>query len=93
MHMHPQVNNSGALIRNPYAWTKLANLLILESPAGVGYSYCTDTGGHPTTNCSNTDIKTAIAARTAVADFFATKFPTLAKNPFVITGESCASVV
>ena len=23
-----------------YAWTTVANLLIIESPAGVGYSYC-----------------------------------------------------
>jgi serine carboxypeptidase-like clade 1 len=85
------VNNSGALIRNPYAWTKIANLLILENPAGVGYSYCTN-NGQPSTNCSNTDIKTAAAARSAVAHFFGSKFPSLAKNDFVITGESYAGV-
>jgi carboxypeptidase C (cathepsin A) len=74
-----------------YAWTKVANLLILESPAGVGYSYC-GAGDTPTTNCSNTDITTAANARSAVANFFKEKFPSLSKNDFAITGESYAGV-
>jgi carboxypeptidase C (cathepsin A) len=69
----------------------VANLLILESPAGVGYSYC-GAGDTPTTNCSNTDITTAANARSAVANFFKEKFPSLAKNDFAITGESYAGV-
>ena len=69
----------------------MANLLILESPAGVGYSYC-GAGDTPTTNCSNTDITTAANARSAVANFFKEKFPSLSKNDFAITGESYAGV-
>lgn len=31
------------LTENKYSWHKLSNLLFLESPAGVGYSYNLDT--------------------------------------------------
>ena len=74
---------------NPYAWTKQANLLILESPGGVGFSYCAamlEKG-----NCHNTDISTAAAARAAIQDFYV-KFPELLGSPFYITGESYAGV-
>ena len=84
------INSTGGLMKNPYAWTKLANLLILESPAGVGYSYCAASmsGG----SCTNTDKSTAKDARGALEFFFSTKFPEYAKNPFYITGESYAGV-
>lgn len=84
------MNATGGLMQNPYAWTKQANLLILESPAGVGYSYCAamETGG----SCHNTDVTTAKAARAALQDFFANKFPELRSLPFFITGESYAGV-
>lgn len=84
------INASGGLMRNPFAWTKQANLLILESPGGVGYSYCQamTCGG----SCNNTDVSTARAARAAIQDFFATKFPELQRNSFYITGESYAGV-
>lgn len=84
------INATGGLMKNPYAWTKLANLVVLESPTGVGYSYCSTqiNGGV----CKNTDKLTAAAARAAMVDLFTTKFPELAKNPFFVTGESYAGV-
>jgi len=84
------IDRTGGLMRNPYAWTKQAHLLILESPGGVGYSYCAamQQGG----SCNNTDITTARAARAALQDFFQTKFPELRANDFYITGESYAGV-
>ena len=62
---------------------------MIESPAGVGYSYCAASlsGG----NCSNTDKSTARANRAAVQAFFG-KFPELAGLDFYITGESYAGV-
>ena len=56
------------LTENKYSWHKLANLLFLESPAGVGYSYNLDT------NYVYNDANTAHDALNAVVDFFSNKF-------------------
>lgn len=84
------LNATGGLFANPYAWTQRAHLLILESPAGVGYSYCAAQlrGG----SCSNTDKSTARAARAAVVDFYGRLFPELRKTDLWLTGESYAGV-
>ena len=83
------IDNGGKLMENPYAWTTVANLLIVESPAGVGYSYCDAmlTGG----SCKNDDISTAKALHAGLLDFFR-KFPALTASKFFITGESYAGV-
>lgn len=84
------IDKDGNLMDNPWSWTKLVNLFVLESPAGVGYSYCAamETGGA----CHNDDFSTAKAAYAALQDLFTTKFPELRSNPFYITGESYAGV-
>ena len=84
------IDRAGGLVENPWAWTKLANLVALESPAGVGYSYCEamKRGGA----CANTDITTAKAAHAALVDLLSVKFPELRANAFFITGESYAGV-
>ena len=78
------------MVRNPYAWTKLANLVAVESPVGVGYSYCDEMlhGGA----CANDDVRTAETLHAAMQDFVANKFPELAEAPFYISGESYAGV-
>ena len=85
------INATGGLMDNPWGWTKYVNLMALEAPIGVGYSYCSrqKESGKP---CVNTDRYTASASRAALVDFFTRKFPELAKNPFYITGESYAGV-
>ena len=84
------VNRTGGLTRNPWAWTRQANVFVLESPAGVGYSYCEaqKKGGA----CSNTDNSTAATSLAALERFFFEKFPKLAENDFYVAGESYAGV-
>jgi len=84
------MNATGGFMKNPWSWTNEAHVLVIESPVGVGYSYCAAQvdGG----KCHNTDKYTASSARAALVDFFTTKFPELSDNEFFITGESYAGV-
>lgn len=84
------INATGGLMENPWSWTKVANLIALESPIGVGYSYCANQKKGKL--CKNTDKFTASASRAALQFFFDRKFPELKENPFFITGESYAGV-
>lgn len=85
------INATGGLMENPYSWTKYVNLLALEAPVGVGYSYCSRQEDMKKP-CVNTDRYTASASRAALVDFFTKKFPEFASNEFYITGESYAGV-
>ncbi|XP_048232099.1 serine carboxypeptidase-like 27 [Ricinus communis] len=70
---------------NPYAWNKLANLLFLESPAGVGFSYT-----NTTSDLYNTgDQRTAEDAYEFLVNWFE-RFPQYKHRDFYIVGESYA---
>ncbi|VFQ97227.1 unnamed protein product [Cuscuta campestris] len=73
------------LYLNPYAWNKLANLLILESPAGVGYSYSNTTSDLYTGG----DQKTAEDSYQFLVSWLE-KFPQYKHRDFYIVGESYA---
>uniref|UniRef100_A0A1I8BUJ1 Carboxypeptidase n=1 Tax=Meloidogyne hapla TaxID=6305 RepID=A0A1I8BUJ1_MELHA len=73
------------LIKNPSTWNNNANMLYLESPAGVGYSYSTDG------NITSSDDETAKYNYEALKQFF-NKFPTFKGRPTVISGESYAGM-
>ncbi|CAM8945842.1 unnamed protein product [Rhodiola kirilowii] len=81
-----RINKTGSsLYRNKHAWNKVANILFLESPAGVGYSY---------TNTSS-DLKTSGDKRTAEDSLnflikWLLRFPEYRNRDFYISGESYA---
>ncbi|XP_059666102.1 serine carboxypeptidase-like 27 isoform X2 [Cornus florida] len=73
------------LYLNPYAWNNLANLLFLESPAGVGFSYTNTTSELYTGG----DQRTAEDAHTFLVNWFE-RYPQYQYRDFYIAGESYA---
>ncbi|CAA0827624.1 Serine carboxypeptidase 24 [Striga hermonthica] len=69
---------------NQYSWNKAANVLFLESPAGVGFSYSTNKADYITG-----DKNTAQDTYTFLVKWLQ-KFPEYKNRPFYITGSSYA---
>ncbi|RDX64999.1 Serine carboxypeptidase-like 34, partial [Mucuna pruriens] len=81
----PQDSIRAKLKLNPYSWNKAANLLFLESPVGVGFSY---------TNTSRDlgelgDTITAKDSHNFIIKWFR-RFPQFRSHKFYIAGESYA---
>ncbi|VFQ86889.1 unnamed protein product [Cuscuta campestris] len=73
------------LYKNEHAWNKVANILFLDSPAGVGYSY-----SNATSNYNNTGDKiTAKDSHTFLVNWLQ-RFPHYKTRDFYIVGESFA---
>lgn len=72
---------------NKYSWNKFANMLYLESPAGVGFSFTLNGNA----DLHSDDTKSGIDNEKAVLDFFE-KYPQYRNNDFYIAGESYAGV-
>ncbi|KAJ3693819.1 hypothetical protein LUZ60_009299 [Juncus effusus] len=73
------------LFLNEYAWNKVANVLFLESPAGVGFSYSNTSSDLYTAG----DNRTAWDAYTFLLEWLE-RFPKYKYRDFYITGESYA---
>lgn len=72
--------------QNDFSWNKQATVIYIESPAGVGFSYC------PGDDCKvYNDNSTADDNLQAVLGVLG-KFPELQKNPLYISGESYAGI-
>jgi hypothetical protein len=67
---------------NPYSWNKVANMLYLEQPAGVGFSYA-DTKEDYATG----DAQASLDNFHVILEFFL-RFPELQSNKFYIASES-----
>ncbi|KAJ8490283.1 hypothetical protein OPV22_012004 [Ensete ventricosum] len=70
---------------NEYAWNKEANLLFLESPFGVGFSYTNTSSDYDSAG----DELTAIDAHAFLLNWFK-RFPQFKSHEFYIAGESYA---
>ncbi|XP_061358870.1 serine carboxypeptidase-like 45 isoform X1 [Gastrolobium bilobum] len=77
--------DNNVLLKNDYSWNKEANMLYLESPAGVGFSYSSNTSFYDLV----TDEITARDNLVFLQRWF-TEFPQYSNNDFFITGESYA---
>ncbi|KAK1427013.1 hypothetical protein QVD17_15695 [Tagetes erecta] len=73
------------LVKNDYSWNKEANMLYLESPAGVGFSYSVDESFYTSAN----DVITA-SDNLAFLESWFEKYPVYKNRDFYITGESYA---
>ncbi|KAG0611141.1 hypothetical protein M758_7G119100 [Ceratodon purpureus] len=79
-------NSLPKLTLNPYSWSKAANVLYVDSPAGVGFSYSKTRGDYITG-----DLQTALDTHAFLLKWFE-DYPEFQKNPFFITGESYAGI-
>ncbi|KAL3522228.1 hypothetical protein ACH5RR_015062 [Cinchona calisaya] len=80
------VDSDGQALKfNPYSWNTEANLLFLESPIGVGFSYSNTSSDYDNLG----DDFTAQDAYTFLHQWFL-KFPLYRKRIFYIAGESYA---
>jgi len=68
---------------NPFSWNTNANVVYLESPSGVGFSYSANTSDYTTVG----DKRTADDSYKFLL-LFLQKFPRYQNTPFWITGES-----
>lgn len=78
------INEHGnGTIHNPYGWSKGANMLFVDQPAGVGFSYLDDDEPVP----SNSFTAAADLHR-FLQMFVSQVFPNMLHTPFHISGES-----
>eukprot|EP00466_Bigelowiella_natans_P013332 jgi/Bigna1/39639/e_gw1.34.17.1 len=79
--------NFTQLVRFENTWAKLANMVYIEAPVGVGFSYSDD----PEKDYKCNDDTSSQDNLHAVESFFA-KFPSFKNHDMFITGESYAGV-
>ncbi|KAL3818485.1 hypothetical protein ACJIZ3_004390 [Penstemon smallii] len=77
--------NGQVLLRNEYSWNREANMLYLDTPIGVGFSYSTGSSAYETVN----DEITAKDNLVFLQHWFL-KFPQYRNSNLFITGESYA---
>jgi carboxypeptidase C (cathepsin A) len=87
---------TGELLQNPGRWNQVANLLFIESPLGVGFSYGSNDGGanapdHGSGRYAANDTSTAALNLVSLQAFLAA-FPEYSTRPLWVAGESYAGI-
>eukprot|EP01059_Diplonema_ambulator_P011695 TRINITY_DN2173_c0_g1_i3.p1 TRINITY_DN2173_c0_g1~~TRINITY_DN2173_c0_g1_i3.p1 ORF type:complete len:518 (+),score=176.46 TRINITY_DN2173_c0_g1_i3:958-2511(+) len=79
---------------NPWAWSRNATLICIDSPPPIGFSFCTEEGpSGGGTSCGPWTDKTVFAANhKAHQTLFNDIIPEFKPNPFFMFGESYAGV-
>jgi len=80
----PDPSDPTKLIEDAYSWNDVANVIWLESPAGVGFGF----SKNPNDYHKVTDTRTTNDTFTFLQTFFRDLFPQFQPNKFYITGES-----
>lgn len=84
-YLIPDGETTFSQTQNPYAWNKVANMLFIESPPGVGFSQNFDP------NYIYNDTNTAADNWAGLVEFFK-RFPNYNTRNVWITGESYAGM-
>ncbi|KDR81948.1 hypothetical protein GALMADRAFT_58763 [Galerina marginata CBS 339.88] len=74
-------NNGLNVTSNPYSWNKNANIIFLDQPVNVGYSYADDGTSVSTSPVAGKDVY-------AFLELFLNRFPNYSKAPFHLAAES-----
>lgn len=77
-------NKDMSLSYNPYSWNTVANMVFIEQPCGVGFSYSSD----PDNGDYKTDDATAASDNYKLIQAFFDRFPQYRANDLYITSES-----
>ncbi|XVF54764.1 hypothetical protein PTKIN_Ptkin05aG0208100 [Pterospermum kingtungense] len=77
--------NGELLVRNEFSWNREANMLYLETPIGVGFSYSTNTSSYIAV-----DDETTARDNLLFLQCWFNKFPNYKNRDLFITGESYA---
>ncbi|KAK4509551.1 uncharacterized protein ATC70_007904 [Mucor velutinosus] len=73
--------NGTEVTYNPYTWTRFSNMLFIDQPSGVGYSYG---------DKIDSQVETSAVAFYQAIQLFYEAFPKYSKLPFHLFGESFA---
>ncbi len=79
----PDPKDPSRLVEDDYSWNRVASIIHLESPAGVGFSR----SGNPSDYIGVGDARTANDTFAFLQTFFRDLFPQYRPNEFYVTGE------